>query len=222
MDLKEFYEKKYLREWGFKNLKEFLKSNIYKKWEREIDARIVTAFKWFRKFKCKTLLEVGSGLGKAANFFSQHGFETHALDISKVFIEHARKKYKNVDFFVCNFENQKIKFRNYFDGIYSFEVIEHIFDYDKFFENCRRALKHGGLLIISTPNVLALQNRIKVLLGNDSWFRDKSHLHFFSSEFLEKVAERNGFKVITVKGIGKLSFCKNIAGCILLVAKKVK
>jgi SAM-dependent methyltransferase len=47
------------------------------------------------------------------------------------------------------------------------EIIEHL-DYSvaiRLLRCCRRALRPGGLLIVSTPNALFLRNRIMVLLG---------------------------------------------------------
>lgn len=52
------------------------------------------------------------------------------------------------------------------DIIIAGEIIEHIYNSYKFLSECSRVLKFGGVLILSTPNLCSLKNRIKVLFGN--------------------------------------------------------
>jgi 2-polyprenyl-3-methyl-5-hydroxy-6-metoxy-1,4-benzoquinol methylase len=52
-----------------------------------------------------------------------------------------------------------------FDFISALEVIEHIIDTDNFLENCWHYLNEGGYLILSTPNINSLRNRVSVPLG---------------------------------------------------------
>lgn len=52
-----------------------------------------------------------------------------------------------------------------FDAIACLEGIEHLRHPYAFAEECRRILKPGGRLILSTPNILKLTSRVKFLLG---------------------------------------------------------
>jgi SAM-dependent methyltransferase len=54
---------------------------------------------------------------------------------------------------------------NYFDFIFAGEIIEHIFDTRFFLKEIHRVLKPKGYLIITTPNLARLDDRVKFLLG---------------------------------------------------------
>lgn len=46
----------------------------------------------------------------------------------------------------------RLPFGRVFDGVASFETVEHVPDPERFVEECARVLKPGGRLVISTPN----------------------------------------------------------------------
>ncbi len=54
---------------------------------------------------------------------------------------------------------------NSFDLIIAIEVMEHIVDHEMFFHEAGRILKPGGVLHISTPNILSLKSRLRFLLS---------------------------------------------------------
>ena len=177
------------------------------------------AVKFFRKYGVKKILDVGCCLGFDAVYFMHEGFKVYACDVSQKAIEYAKEKNPGPVYFLCDLEKEKPQGK--FDGIYSFEVIEHIVDYDVFLTNLYKSLKKGGILALSTPNVLAPRNRISLLLGKDWWFRTKYHLHFFSPSSLKETLERNGFEVLKIGGSGRISFLgPNFSGSLVAVAKK--
>ena len=177
------------------------------------------ALEFFEKFKTKKILDVGCGPGFDAVYFLRKGFEVYACDISKNVIGYARKQNPGPKYFLCDIGKKPAKTK--FDGIYAFEIIEHVFDYDVFLRNLYKSLKDGGILVITTPNVLAPRNRIKLLLGKDEWFESKYDIHFFSPRTLKKSLEKNGFRVLEIKSKGKISFLgMNFGGSMAVAAKK--
>lgn len=67
----------------------------------------------------------------------------------------------------CNLEKENIPFRDQsFDIVLLTETLEHFnFHPKKVFEEIVRVLKPNGELIITTPNLLRLNNRLKLILG---------------------------------------------------------
>ena len=51
------------------------------------------------------------------------------------------------------------------DTVFALEVIEHMIDTDVFLDRIHTCLKEKGLLVISTPNINNLRNRVLVPLG---------------------------------------------------------
>jgi 2-polyprenyl-3-methyl-5-hydroxy-6-metoxy-1,4-benzoquinol methylase len=179
------------------------------------------ALKHFRKIGISSILDVGCGPGFDAIWFKKNGFDVSAIDISRRVINYAGKKNPGPRYFVWNIE--KKPFKKIFSGIYAFEIIEHMFDHDSFLINLNRSLKDSGLLVLSTPNVLAPKNRLKVLIGKDEWFESKYHVHFFSPRILRQSFEKNGFEILDIVSSGKISFLgPNYGGSIIAAVKKIR
>lgn len=108
----------------------------------------------------KTLLEVGCGTGLSAYLIAKHfpQLEITATDISPNFIKTAKNMYqlKKLTYQVSNAVDTQFD-NGSFDIITLFDVIEHIFDVKKFIKEVDRLLTPGGLILISSPNVLNLE-----------------------------------------------------------------
>lgn len=78
-----------------------------------------------------------------------------------------------------------------FDVAVMFDVIEHLFDPRVVLEATRRALRPGGLFVVSTPNFDALSRRA---LGA-AWavLSPLEHLYYFTELTLTKMVEAAGF-----------------------------
>jgi 2-polyprenyl-3-methyl-5-hydroxy-6-metoxy-1,4-benzoquinol methylase len=177
------------------------------------------ALKYFRKFGVRKIIDVGCGPGFDAVFFMKNGFRVYACDVSKKAIEYAKSKNPGPEYFQWDAEKKPINIKA--EGIYAFEIIEHVFDYDDFLRNLHESLNDGGILVLSTPNVLAPRNRIKVMLGKDDWFACKYHVHYFSPHMMRVSLEKNGFEVLEVTSKGKISFLRaNYGGSMTAVARK--
>jgi 2-polyprenyl-3-methyl-5-hydroxy-6-metoxy-1,4-benzoquinol methylase len=175
------------------------------------------ALQYFGKYNAKKILDVGCGPGFDSAYFLKKGFEVHACDVSKKAIDFAKKQNPGPRYFLWDMEKRPVKTK--FDGMCAFEIIEHLYDYDVFLENLKKSLKSGGILVVTTPNVLAPRNRIKLLMGRDEWFKSKYHVHFFSPNMLKEALERSGFRVMSISATGKISFLgANFGGSLTAVA----
>ncbi len=77
---------------------------------------------------------------------------------------------RGIGLFKCNIENEKLPFEDQeFDCVIFTEMVEHInpFSVDHVVFELYRILKDKGYLLISTPNLTALENRLFFLLGKE-------------------------------------------------------
>ena len=95
--------------------------------------------------------------------------------------------------------NSKIK--ESFDAVTALEFIEHIENPSEFFRNCKKFLKRGGILILTTPTPYYW----RTILGNLAYPKGRAtiipHLHDFIPRILNNVAMSEGFEVVDVKNV---------------------
>lgn len=107
----------------------------------------ILAFANFPEWKDKDVLEVGCGIGTAAQSFTEHGARYTGIDVSERSIELARKR---LDLFGLPGDVQVQDIQSWrsgkkYDLIYSFGVLHHIRDLPSALENIRTMLKPGGV-----------------------------------------------------------------------------
>ena len=88
------------------------------------------------------------------------------------------------------------------------EVIEHLFDTEGFLREIHRVLVPKGLLILSTPNLNSLVNRVRVLCGRPlpMWGafpddRHGAHVRVLNKAKLLELLGRTGFRDAEFEGI---------------------
>lgn len=101
---------------------------------------------------------------------------------------------------------QKIPFEdNFFDIVIAGEVIEHLYDTDNFLKEITRILKSGGHLIITTPNLASLLNRMFLLFGKSPRYLEyraggSGHIHLYTLKNLKTQLVNIGFRIIKISG----------------------
>jgi 2-polyprenyl-3-methyl-5-hydroxy-6-metoxy-1,4-benzoquinol methylase len=95
-----------------------------------------------------------------------------------------------------------------FDMISALEVLEHMIDTDAFLEECRNHLASAGWLIITTPNINSLRNRVTVPLGtypNGIEYRTViHHVRLYNAANLKSHVESHGFRLVKMSGVSFL------------------
>ncbi|MEI7810828.1 MAG: class I SAM-dependent methyltransferase [Ignavibacteria bacterium] len=104
------------------------------------------------------IYDAGTGYGQYAYFMAKKLLPNniHAIDIKKEWIEDCKEFFRESGLTSVSFgveDLTKIKHRDKFNLILSVDVMEHIVDDVKVFENFYRALKPGGFLMINTPSI---------------------------------------------------------------------
>ena len=115
------------------------------------------------------LLELGAGGGSLARQIKDRGFEVVAQDIDQ-----ARFQHKHDIEFIQGDLNQGLPFEDKsFGCVVILEVIEHLKNPCFVLREINRILKEGGMLLLSTPNILNLKSRFRFLFeGTYDYFRE--------------------------------------------------
>lgn len=89
---------------------------------------------------------------------------------------------------------------NSIDLVIALEIIEHLFDTDQFLTEINRVTKSGGFLVLSTPNLASLKNRLRLLFGHYPQYLEYSrqgagHIHLYTPRVLRSQLGKTGFTV---------------------------
>jgi SAM-dependent methyltransferase len=91
------------------------------------------------------------------------------------------------------------------DAIYAGEILEHLFDPGAFLSECRRSLKTGGILVLTTPNLATAQDRLRFLIGRSprqvNPYHDylKLHIRPFTASSLRGALLKEGFTPLALR-----------------------
>ncbi|HEY8240258.1 MAG TPA: class I SAM-dependent methyltransferase [Kiritimatiellia bacterium] len=100
------------------------------------------------------ILDVGAGEGYFAKLLKERGYQVEACDYLQDLF-----KVKEVPFHKSDL-NQAIPLPdNSYDAVVSIEVLEHLENHVRFMQEVVRVTKPGGLIVLTTPNVLSLPSR---------------------------------------------------------------
>jgi len=113
------------------------------------------------------------------------------IDISKECIEFLKDKGYNAK--VANAESFDLNQK--FDVIVAGELIEHLSNFQGFFNSAKKHLREDGLLILTTPNVFYFKEALFLILrGYPSVNPD--HTCWFDEITLRQLLDRFGFSVV--------------------------
>lgn len=150
----------------------------------------------------KTVLDIASGSGYGTNILAYAGaLSVTGADISDEAVNYANVNYgtDNLKFVQAN-GTSLIFEDNSFDVVVSFETIEHLEDYQSFYNELCRVLKDDGVLIISSPNKDVYPE------GNDFHFKEFTLTEFeeiLGDRFTnQKVYAQNNFLISSLFDVG--------------------
>jgi SAM-dependent methyltransferase len=150
------------------------------------------------------ILDLGCADGQFAEHIGHLGWIPYGNDISKTNIASANARG------VCSVMadlQHSFPYRSlYFDAVLAKQVCEHLADTRHFFMECRRVLRPGGILLIGTPNLANLSNRIRLLFGLYPVFMDYEmegkygHVRYYTLSVLCGQLRMVGFKIVAIRG----------------------
>jgi SAM-dependent methyltransferase len=130
-------------------------------------------------WKNARILDVGAGRGSFSQLLSRRLREEHGLD--------PREHIVPCDVIPESFEVEelecvrtppegKLPFPDAsFDAAVSLEVIEHVENQLSFLREIARVVKPGGIVVVTTPNVLSMASRVRTLLWGFPELYGRSH-----------------------------------------------
>lgn len=173
-----------------------IKQKIFKTYEIPDPIRIkkVVKFIWkyFGEVKGLNILDCGISKGGVADILSGEGANCFGVDINP-------RKIKDINIIQGDLNKGIPEFGIKFDVIFAGEIIEHLFNDTQFIQECKKILRPKGLLIITTPNLASLPNRIKLLFGrmpDEAYAAASFHHHLYNRKKLNDLVKKEGFEIL--------------------------
>ena len=142
------------------------------------------------------ILEIGCGNGATLGKLKKEGYASWTMGIEQNPDCENEASENDVDRFIRgDIEKINNPFSETFDVIMFLDVLEHLFDPWKVFNNTSRLLNNRGIIIVSIPNIRNLSLLSKLIFKGrwdyeDSGILDRTHIRFFTDlSFREQLAE---------------------------------
>jgi 2-polyprenyl-3-methyl-5-hydroxy-6-metoxy-1,4-benzoquinol methylase len=135
------------------------------------------------------LLDVGYSAGGFADALVGMGWDCTGLDLNQ-------RRHPRVKTIQCDLNEGFPVEGGGYDLVTAGEVIEHMIDESNFLAECRRVLKPNGRLVLTTPNLSYLVNRLLVFAGRTPMFvYEPYHYHFHTYQTIVHLVKAHGFDV---------------------------
>lgn len=149
------------------------------------------------------ILDVGCSSGVFLNMAKDRGWEILGIDISKDFVNYAKKNFK-LDIRYGFLKDFSFK-ENSFDVVTLWDLIEHVREPKELLKEVCKILKPEGIVLILTPNQNSLIKKTTNLSYKLSFGRWKApanvvydihHLYYFSKKNITMLLNKIGFKTV--------------------------
>jgi 2-polyprenyl-3-methyl-5-hydroxy-6-metoxy-1,4-benzoquinol methylase len=172
VDQRKFFDELITKDWNtYKN----------KLWDF---TRAYEVKKIIQKTNPSRILDIGCGCGFHDLLFAKSSGVKYVLgiDYSKESIKKANQEYphQKVERVCIDFLSESEGILSDFDLAVSFQVIEHLEDFERFLSLMSSKVKKGGYVAIATPNFDRFSNRIRRFFGYSSQFCDPMHFREFN------------------------------------------
>lgn len=149
------------------------------------------------------MLSIGCADGEFESQFVSDGVEVFGIDGVPRAIESAVAK--GIRGTSADFSSQLPYHTHVFDVVFAGEVIEHVLDVPDFLNEILRVLRPDGELVLTTPNLARLADRLRFLFGRSPKHVSpthpylKYHIHPFTLSSLRMALTEAGFHIVAVR-----------------------
>ena len=151
--------------------------------------RILRMYKLLEREEPGKILDLGCLAGRDMLHLLKTGWDCYGIEISpRACAEATKRGIKAVQYDL----NKGIPFNDeFFDAVWAAEIIEHLMDTDSLLSECHRILRNDGVLLITTPNLASLLNRVRLFFGKYPRYvqysmRGPGHVRYYTVQVLEK------------------------------------
>jgi SAM-dependent methyltransferase len=151
------------------------------------------------------VLDLAAGSGAFSRRLLDAGYQVHAADIDLTGWSVQGVPVAQVD---CNMQSWDLPVES-FEAIVAIEVIEHLENPTQFMRTAARHLRPGGMLMFTTPNVVSLQSRRKMLLSGEFAFFGRGllfeagHRTLLPFWLLEDLLSSEGYEIAERRFLGE-------------------
>jgi len=145
------------------------------------------------------VLDVGCAGGELAALLAARGWRVQGAEAEPALIDAARAR--GVATCAVDLDHAPLPWGDgAFDAVVAAEVLEHVVDTDHLLAEIARVLRPRGALIVTTPNLASLENRVRLLFGRYPMWMDvgiggAGHLRYYTPRMLRHQLGRHGLVV---------------------------
>ncbi len=139
------------------------------------------------------MLEVGCGEGYGTALLAAAAGRVLGIDYDRLTVAHAATRYAAAGFALGNLAALPVASAGV-DVVATLQVIEHVWDHPQFVRECRRVLRPGGLLLVTTPNRLTFSPGLGAPLN-------PFHTREFTAAELSELLTGCGLAIESVSGL---------------------
>lgn len=165
--------------------------------------------------KCDTLLamqKLGSNDLTGLNLFE---YDLQWLSSDVYYEQYFGDSAGKIKYVVCDVDTETFPFKNSsYDVVLLMDIIEHLHDPRRVLLECHRVLSQGGLMVIGTPNMVNLRNRVFAIFGRsiyyplDEWLGNSQriangklrrfigHIREYTMKEIDYMVRKYGFQVL--------------------------
>lgn len=163
------------------------------------ESRVKRVFEILGEMTPGSILDLGCGAGYVTAEMADRGWSVVGAELVGKLALAARGRVGAVVVADCG--GRSLPFRSdSFDVVFAGELIEHVIDTDALLSEIGRIVRHGGMVIITTPNLASFENRLRLLLGlYPIWVEFRSagegHVRAYTPRVLKRQLREHGFQL---------------------------